>query len=64
MHLGFPKDSPFRAEAAVAYMLGEATMDGHTYLPRANWSTKRLKSWTWSPRSRTKRSTDSTPSAA
>jgi exodeoxyribonuclease V alpha subunit len=34
MHLGFPKDSPFRAEAAVAYMLSEQSGEGHVYMPR------------------------------
>jgi exodeoxyribonuclease V alpha subunit len=34
MHLGFPKDSPFRAEAAAAYTLSEAAAEGHTYFPR------------------------------
>ena len=34
MHLGFPKDSPFRAEAAAAYSLTEAAAAGHTYFPR------------------------------
>jgi exodeoxyribonuclease V alpha subunit len=34
MHLGFPKDSPFRAEAAAAYTLAEAAFEGHTYFPR------------------------------
>ena len=34
MHLGHEKDSPFRAEAAVAYMMGESSSEGHTYTPR------------------------------
>ncbi len=34
MHLGHAEDSPFRADAAVRYMLRECSTEGNTYYPR------------------------------